>query len=158
MEALTSTRRGTIAELHVATAIMGASGGRISPFVPLCDDHGVDLVVLDKNSGATATIQIKSWTPPRTDTRKNAQFDVQRTTYKPAANGAVVCVLMDQETLAIRMSWLFPLETVPEVGSTRAEKFVLRPSLSTSSEDKYMPVRHLDNASLTEAVYGLLAK
>lgn len=53
VNALTSTQRGKIAELHVATALMAQSNGRLSPFEPLSDDHGIDLVVLDKVTSAS---------------------------------------------------------------------------------------------------------
>lgn len=57
-DGLTSSQRGKIAELHVATALMSQSGGRLSPFEPLSDDHGVDLMVVDKVSGNALPIQV----------------------------------------------------------------------------------------------------
>ena len=45
---LTSTQKGTVNEYLVAALIVLASSGRLSPFVPLSDDHGIDLIALDK--------------------------------------------------------------------------------------------------------------
>lgn len=58
---LTSSQKGTISEYFVATALMTASDGRLSPFVPLSDDHGIDLIVLDKETGRSVSVQVKSW-------------------------------------------------------------------------------------------------
>ena len=44
----------------VASALLIASNGRLSPFAPLADDHGIDLIVLDKVTRRTLAIQVKS--------------------------------------------------------------------------------------------------
>jgi hypothetical protein len=58
--ALTSTQKGTVNEYLVAASIMLASSGRLSPFVPLSDDHGIDLIALDKLSQRSVCLQVKS--------------------------------------------------------------------------------------------------
>ena len=57
---LTSTQKGTVTEHMVASLLMLASGGRLSPFMPMSDDHGIDLIVLDKITNISLAIQIKS--------------------------------------------------------------------------------------------------
>ena len=59
---LTSTQIGAIAESLVANAIMVHSKGRLSPFVPLADDDGIDLLVYDKRTGRAVSLQIKART------------------------------------------------------------------------------------------------
>lgn len=112
---LTSTQRGKIAELHVATALMSQSGGRLSPFEPLSDDHGIDLVVLDKLTGHALPIQVKSWLLDPEKPTKTVQFDVQKTTFGEGKSGALICVVMDMATLAINVSWMIPMTEVPLV-------------------------------------------
>ena len=56
---LSSTQKGKVTEQLVAATLILASNGRLSPFVPLSDDHGIDLMVLDKDTHKTLTIQVK---------------------------------------------------------------------------------------------------
>ena len=79
-QGLTSTQKGSITEYAVATALMLASGGRLSAFTPLADDHGVDLIVFDKRTGAMLPVQVKSWAG-RPSPAGRVQFDVQRKTF-----------------------------------------------------------------------------
>lgn len=155
---LTSTQRGKIAELHVATALMSQSGGRLSPFEPMSDDHGIDLVVLDKISGRALPIQVKSWLLDPEKPVRTVQFDVQKTTYGEGKSGAVICVVMEIETLAIETSWMIPTTDIPTVATDRPNKYVLAPSRLSTSKDKYSGHRHGSIASLTDAVEALLAK
>lgn len=78
---LSSTQRGKIAELHVATALMSQSGGRLSPLEPISEDHGIDLVVLDKVTGRALPIQVKSWLLSPDRPVKTVQFDVRKATF-----------------------------------------------------------------------------
>ena len=48
---LTSTQIGALAENVVANELMIESGGRLSPFQPIADDDGIDLLVYDKVTG-----------------------------------------------------------------------------------------------------------
>jgi len=153
---LTSTQRGKIAELHVATALMAQSDGRLSPFEPLSDDHGIDLVVLDKMTGVSLPIQVKSWFLNRNKAVKTVQFDVQKSTFSDGKQGALICVVIDQGTMGIDTSWLIPTREIPTVATDRPEKYVVAPSILDASKDKYTPYRHKTISSLTAAVSGLL--
>lgn len=154
---LTSSQRGKIAELHVATALMAQSGGRLSPFEPLSDDHGVDLMVVDKVSGNALPVQVKSWFLAPEKPVKKVQFDLQKSTYAIDGRGAVICALMDPETLAIIMSWMIPLSEVPKVATEQPKKYAMSPSRMDNTQDKYLPYRHTSLASMTKAVEELLA-
>lgn len=56
---LSSTQKGTIGELIVSAGILEASNGRLSPFRPVADDDGLDLLILDKDSRCTLPLQVK---------------------------------------------------------------------------------------------------
>lgn len=155
-EKLSSTQRGKIAELHVATALMAQSGGRLSPFEPLSDDHGIDLVVLDKLSGRTLPIQVKSWLLDTKKPVKTVQFDVQKSTFSEGKSGALICVVMNAETLAIEMAWIIRTTAIPAIATDRPGKYALVPSLLPNSKDKYSGHRHASTASLTDAVEALM--
>ena len=153
---LTSTQRGKIAELHVATALMAQTGGRLSPFEPLSDDHGVDLVVLDKVTGASLPIQVKSWFLSPDKPTNRVQFDVQKTTHSTGQRGAVVCVVVDPSTLAISVGWVIPLGRVASVGTDQPTKYAIAPSRLATSNDKYTEFRCHTLSELAEAVNTLL--
>lgn len=156
-EKLSSTQRGKIAELHVATALMAQSAGRLSPFEPLSDDHGIDLVVLDKVTGAALPIQVKSWLLDPDKPTKTVQFDVQKSTFGEGKPGALVCVLMDTTTLSIVMAWMMRSADIPRIAMDRPGKYVLAPSRLEGSKDKYAAYRHGSIASLTDAIQELLS-
>ena len=153
---LSSSQRGTIAEYFVATALMAASGGRLSPFVPLVDDHGVDLMVLDKETGRSVAIQVKSWLT-RESARATVQFDVRKATFREADGGALVALVLDRDGMVLEAAWLIPMADVPAVAVDRADKYAMAPSRSPDSRDRYAPYRHGDAGSLARALVGLLS-
>lgn len=153
---LSSSQRGTIAEYFVATALMAASGGRLSPFVPLVDDHGVDLVVLDKPTGRSLAVQVKSWVGGD-PARGTVQFDVRKATFREAGGGALIAVVLDPAGPSMQAAWLFPMAEVPAVAVERADKYALSPGRSPDSRDRYAAYRHADAASLARAVVSMLS-
>ncbi len=112
--------------------------------------------MLDKETGKSLPIQVKSWmlNPDKPVTR--VQFDVQKTTFGKEKHGAVVCVVLEMETLAIETSWMIPAFDIPKVATDRPNKFAIVPSRLGGSKDKYTAYRHKTNASLTRAVEALL--
>ena len=157
-EKLTTTQRGKIAELHVATALMGQSSGRLSPFEPISDDHGIDLVVLDKVTGRALPIQVKAWFLMPDKKGNTVQFDVRKATHSSDQMGAVICVVLDPETLEIKVSWVIPIKDISTVGTERPGKFALAPSIQENSNDKYTRYRHHSLAGLEAAVMALLSE
>ena len=59
---LTSTQIGTLAENLVTNELMIESSGRLSPFQPIADDDGIDVLIYDKVTGKALPIQIKART------------------------------------------------------------------------------------------------
>jgi hypothetical protein len=124
----------------------------------MSDDHGIDLVVYDKQTGRALPIQVKSWLLDPEKPVKIVQFDVQKTTFSKVKSGALICVVMDMETLAINIAWMIPMTDIPIVATDRPGKYVLAPSRLPTSKDKYSGHRHGSIKSLTDAVEALLAK
>lgn len=156
LSGLTSTQRGKIAELHVATALMAQSDGRLSSFGPISDDHGIDLIALDKVTGRSLPIQVKSWFLSPDRPVRTVQFDLQKSTFHHATTGAVVCLVMDPGTLTMQVGWVFPVREVAQLGTDRGAKFVFTPSRMHGARDRYAGHRHGDLASLTAEIERLL--
>ena len=152
--ALTSTQKGKVTEQLVASALLIASNGRLSPFVPLADDHGIDLIVLDKVTRRTLAIQVKS--AIASPSRGTVQFDVRKATHAAAAGEVLIMVVFEPARLALAVSWLIPMIKVPDLATGQAEKFALVPSFNASSTDKYRRYRHDDARALAAAVQQVL--
>jgi hypothetical protein len=149
-DGLTSTQKGSITEYAVATALMLGSDGRLSAFAPLADDHGVDLIVFDKRTGAMLPVQVKSWTR-EPGPNGTVQFDVQKTTFDGNGASVLIAVLFDAADAAIRMSWLVPMGDVPANSVSQRGKYALSPSTRPETSDRYRAFRHDDLQSLVAA-------
>lgn len=147
---LTSTQKGTVNEYLVAASIMLASSGRLSPFVPLSDDHGIDLIALDKASQRSVCLQVKS--AIARSKRKTVQFDVQKTTFKSAPDLLLLAILFEPATVSVGTSWLIPMAEVPSVSVEQTDKYALTPSTDATSKDRYQRYRHEGPHSLVAAL------
>ncbi len=147
---LTSTQKGKVTEQLVASALLIASNGRLAPFVPLADDHGLDLIVLDKRTRRTIAIQVKS--AIANASRGTVQFDVRKQTYSEAKGEYLMLVVFEPERIALAASWLIPMDKVPDVSTEQQEKFALVPSLKSASQDRCRRYRHDDIRSLVGAI------
>lgn len=147
---LTSTQKGKVTEQLVASALLIASNGRLAPFVPLADDHGLDLIVLDKNTRRTIAIQVKS--AMANASRGTVQFDVRKQTYSMAKGEYLLMVVFEPARMALAASWLIPMAVVPTVSKDQAEKYALAPSLKAAATDRCRPYRHDDVLALAAAV------
>ncbi len=147
---LTSTQKGTVTEHIVASLLMLASGGRLSPFMPMSDDHGVDLIILDKITNVSLAIQVKS--AIANPNRPTVQFDVRKATHAAFANRYLLAVLFEPEKFSIAKSWLIPMTDVPAVAVEQPTKYALSPSTSPSSRDRYHGFRYDDPRVLAEAI------
>lgn len=147
---LSSTQKGKVTESLVACTLMLASNGRLSPFVPISDDHGIDLIILDKVTHRSITVQVKS--AIANPDRNTVQFDVRRATHSDNGDHYLLAVLFDPVRVALAMSWLIPMSKVPEVSVPQTEKFALSPSTSLTSRDRYRSFRYDDAAALAHAI------
>ena len=147
---LTSTQKGKVTEQLVASALLIASNGRLAPFVPLADDHGLDLIVLDKVTRRSISIQVKS--AIANASRGTVQFDVRKQTYSKVAGEYLLMVVFEPARLALAASWLIPMAIVPDVATEQPEKYALVPSLKATSKDRCRPYRHDDAHALVAAI------
>lgn len=156
MDALSTGQSGKIAEYFLACAIMSASGGRLSPFLPASDDHGVDLIVMDRLTTACLGLQVKSWRTSLGSERRTVQFDVRKATFRPTPRLALAMFVLDPATLTMQIGWLMPMDVVPSVSVEQADKFALAPSRSLKSADRYAAYRHVDVGSMVAGLAGML--
>lgn len=151
---LTSTQKGKVTEHLVASALVIASNGRLAPFVAFADDHGIDLIVLDKVKRRTIAIQVKS--AIKGDKRGTVQFDVRKATPAHGTDGYLALVQLNPGTLGLGKSWLNPMAEVPNVAIVQTEKFALVPSVGDGSGDRYRRYRFDDARALAAGVLRLL--
>lgn len=148
---LTSTQKGKVTEQLVASALLIASNGRLAPFVPLADDHGLDLIVLDKATRRSIAIQVKS--AIANARRDTVQFDVRKQTYSKVAGEYLLMVVFEPARMALAASWLIPMAVVPNVSTEQPEKYALSPSLKATAKDRCRPYRHDDAHALVAAIH-----
>ncbi|HEX7035063.1 MAG TPA: hypothetical protein VF210_04785 [Pseudomonadales bacterium] len=150
--ALSSTQIGAIAETLVANELMIHSEGRLSPFSPIADDDGIDILIFDKQTGTALPLQVKA----RTRTLQGGNtvhFEVRKRALRETRHGMLLCLLLDPDLRGIARTWIVPFSHVPTVASERAEKYVLRPSRAVASRDRY---RHFQCETMAELANRVL--
>jgi hypothetical protein len=155
MPGVTSTQIGKACESLVACSLMLGSKGRIAPFMPLADDDGLDLLLLDKLTGKAIAVQVKSRTGTDAGTRGTVQFDVRRKTYTTRYGGLLLAVLVDVEKVAIGQSWLVPMEELPKVSNKKPDVLAIVASTLETSKDR---CRHYRCETVVELVERLLVR
>lgn len=158
--ALTSTQIGALAENLVANELMIESNGRLSPFQPIADDDGLDILIYDKKSGKAIPLQIKS----RTSTIKKrgsnepgntVHFEVRKATLKAERRAYLLCVLLSKNLLKTERAWLLPLSEVPIIASERESKYVIRANKQISSNDKYKQFQCKDIEEVADSLINI---
>lgn len=153
---LSSSQKGKVTETLVAATLMLASGGRLSPFVPISDDHGIDLIVVDKQTHRSIAVQVKSAIPNAT--RGTVAFDVRKATYSDVPGRYLIAVAFDPATVALTASWLIPLSEIARISNERSDKYKLSPSPSSTSKDRYARFRQGDAKAMADAVLAAINK
>ncbi len=142
MYEVTATQKGAIGESTVAIQLIVGSDGRLSPFQPLADDDGIDLLIYDKQTGHSVPLQVKT----RTGTVKRhpniVHFQVRRVTFDLRVVGFVLGVLLDSEGTSVLRAWLIPMKDLPKLAGTNEKRLVIRPSMKLDSKDKFMKYRY----------------
>ncbi len=156
MRALTSSQISKIGEALVASQLMLASGGRLSPFLPLADDDGVDLVLLDKVTAAALTSQVKSRTDVDDEKAQTVEFDVRLATFARRADAYMLGILLDEAGQGIRSAWLVPNTELERVSNRKRDKLVITPSAKASSNDRYTSYRCRSLAQVCERLLATL--
>jgi hypothetical protein len=138
---ITETQKGTIAENLVANHLILESKGRLSPFQPVADDGGIDLLIYDKETGGAVPLQIKSRTKTLRRNPKNVHFEIRLATFKGDQDAYVLAVFLDEGLVEVKRAWLIPMRELEQVTARRTHKLVLRPSIDMNSKDRYTPYR-----------------
>jgi hypothetical protein len=137
---LSAIQKGKVAEMVVGAAIMHASSGRLTPFVPLADDNGLDLILFDKVSGMTTPVQVKArfavapWNV--------CEFNIRATACKAHYNGYLLAVHIDPKSMALEVAWLVPINALPVIAPIRDGRYLLSASIAENVRDKAAPYRH----------------
>jgi hypothetical protein len=147
---LTSTQIGAVGETVVATGLMLASRGRLSPYRPLADDDGIDLLLVDKPSRSIAQLQVKSRTKVDNQKAQTVQFDVQLGTFAEGARGYVLAILLDGA--ALQKAWLIPAAKLRSVARSSPDKLVIVASAKAKTKDRFRKFRHDDFESVARAI------
>jgi hypothetical protein len=147
---LTSTQKGAIGESVVAAGLMLASGGQLSPYRPLADDDGIDLLLVDKLSRSIIQLQVKCRTKVDNPKAGTVQFDVQLGTFAEGAKGYVLGVLLDGANF--RKGWLIPLGQLWDVARAGPDKLVIVACAKEETHDHFRPYRHDDFGSLSRTI------
>ncbi|WP_186146293.1 hypothetical protein [Burkholderia gladioli] len=154
---LSSTQVGAIGENLLANAVMKASDGRLSPFQPVADDDGLDVLFFDKLTGNSVAIQLKCRTVAirkrNSDERGNVvHFEVRQATFNEARRAYLVAALANEELTHFVATWFIPMAQLPRIGKDRSDKWVIRPSKSADSADRYTPYRCLTSEELVQRI------
>jgi hypothetical protein len=149
---LSTTQRGAIGESVVATGLMLASEGRLSPYKPIADDDGLDLLLVDKLSRSIIQLQVKCRTRVDNPKAETVQFDVQLNTFAEDGRGYVLGILLDGA--AVRRAWLIPRAELRTVARSSSEKLVVVASAKDGSEDRFRRFRHDGFESVARAILG----
>ena len=145
-EKLSTTQIGAIAESLVANAIMVQSKGRLSPFVPLADDDGIDLLVYDKKTGRAVSLQIKARTvtlfKPGTRERGNqCHFTIRQATFRHDRHAWLLGVLLAEDLCSIECGWVMPMSVLPKIANKKTKTFAISPNRGAASRDKFTEYR-----------------
>lgn len=154
-----SAQLGAAAEILVAGRLMMISGGRLSCYAPLVDDDAVDLLILDKVTGETVGLQIKSRTYKKGEARpRTVQFDVQKPSWREHSRLFLMAVTVDGVSGQTETIWLVPSNKVAEVGGDRQRKWALRPNPRSKSSDRYSPYRLEDMEAVVDRLISHLER
>lgn len=151
---LSSSQKGKVTETLLAATLILASGGRLSPFVPISDDHGIDLIVLDKQTHRSIAVQVKSAIPNAA--RGTVAFDVRKATHSEAPGRYLIAVAFAPANVALTASWLIPLSEIANISNETSDKYKLSANPSPTSNDRYARYRQVDAKAMADAVVAAI--
>lgn len=131
---------------------MLASAGRLSPYKPVADDDGLDLLLVDKLCRSIIQLQVKCRTRVDDPKAETVQFDVQLNTFSPKAESYVLAILLNGALL--QRAWLIPLSELQSVARPSSGKLVVVASAKEHSEDRFHRYRHDNFESVARVILG----
>jgi len=154
---LSSTQIGAIGENLLVNAVMKASDGRLSPFQPLADDDGLDVLFFDKLTGKSVAIQLKCRTvalkkPGSEERGKRIHFEIRKSKFNEARRTFLVVALFNEDMNQFLATWFLPLSLVPDLARSSGDKWVLRPSSAANSTDRFVDFRCATAELLAERI------
>ncbi|HYL18141.1 MAG TPA: hypothetical protein VEV20_05650 [Burkholderiales bacterium] len=129
---------------------MLASKGQLSPYRPVADDDGIDLLLVDKLSRDIVQLQVKARTGIDDAKAETVQFDVRLNTFAQGARGYLLGILLDES--AVKKAWLIPLSVLRDVAKSSSDKLVVVASAKETSNDRFRQFRHDGFASLARTI------
>lgn len=163
---VSETQKGSIAENLICNWLIIGSNGRLSPYQPVADDAGVDLLVYDRETQRTLLLQIKgrTRTEAMTANRRGVRFNLRIATFEDRPNFYVAGVLLDADLQTPEALWLIPSAEVKKhaVRSRRDEggnstRLVVSCSAARRSKDKWCHYRAHSIQDFIALVYRALA-
>lgn len=130
-------QKGNIVESQIANLLMLASNGNLSPFLPLVDDAGIDLIITAKGTYNTLFLQIKSRFKTTQNYKNRLDFTVQKSSIIKSPKLFVLCVYFNQELGEIEEMWLLPSHDLLEDAIKLANGYRIVASRSDKSKDKW---------------------
>jgi hypothetical protein len=157
---LSSTQIGAIGENLLINAVMKASEGRLTPFQPLADDCGLDVLFFDKVTGASVAIQLKCRTAtirdPYTGKPTNTvHFHVRKATFDEARRAYLVPALFNEDLTQFIATWFIPMGLLPTLSKDIGGRLVIRPSKSATSADRFSPYRCANPLELSQRILAV---
>lgn len=152
---LSATQKGKAVESLVALSLMLASDGRLSPFVPVSDDYGIDLLVTDKMTHRVLPLQVKSRIAKASC--PTVQFDVKKCTLTDLPNRYLLAVLFDPASITMSASWLIPMAMLKDISSEKPRAFSVIPRVVANEKDRYRAFRHDTVVALVDAILEVLS-
>lgn len=104
-----------------------AGSYRAESIMPLADDDGLDVLLLDKVTGNSVAIQLKCRTAAirkrNSDERgKVIHFQVRQATFNEARRAYLVAALFNEEMTHFIATWFIPMALLPEMGKDISDK------------------------------------
>lgn len=154
MTELSSTQVGAIAENLVANELMIESDGRLSPFQPIADDDGLDVLIYDKVTGRAVPIQIKARTKTlkkkgSTERGNIVHFEVKKSTHRDDRHALLLCVLLSQDLRSTERAWLMPLHELSKLCTVKENTYRIRANKLLTSKDKFQKYRCINIAEIS---------
>lgn len=156
-EKLSSTQKGKLAENIIANALMIESEGRLSPFQPVADDDGIDVLIYDKKSFNTIPLQIKS----RTSTIKlksNVRFEVREKVVNTKSNTYYLFVLLKSNMRDVEMAWFFSTIQFCKNARKTKTKFTIAPNRSSNAKDRFSKYQCVNFKEVISQIIDILEK
>ena len=155
---LSSQQKGNIVESQIANMLMLASNGELSPFLPIVDDAGVDLIVTAKGVYDSIFLQIKSRFTTTQRTKNRLDFTIKKSSLSKSPNLQVLCVYFNQKSNEIDTMWFIPSQDIIENAIKLESSFRIVASRSSMSSDKWSKFKITEQELIDKLRYKLTGR